>query len=425
MADGLETIVQRMVDAGEPEENIATVIQHFKAQAPSVARPTLDPSLSRLWGKPVVPPPQSDAPVEPNLPTQLVHGMASLAEPHDVADMAGLLIPGGGGAAVSRLVSPIVKGAAKYGGAAVELGTSLLPAKARGALRMLSELNPTSWNSPLTVAGREGRAVAAAQRFNAQPLAQQMEQFPAVPAPTPARTAMPPYHPQTPFHEQPLYRQMDRLPDVPAPATTRSAEPPMVAPPDPVVPTASHAPSPVPQSGGLSAADRASLVKQGFAPQTIAKIEAQIAPAASHTPVSAPPVAPVASHPLTAPRVDVGAEAVAKAEGLTKQGVRDVTGPIYGEQPGEAAPVFPESAYQRMAGKMRPMHPSPGDPAGDAAAWASRLDYANQARDPKSLSQLISMMRAWRDVHMAIPAAVGGGLTVRELVRKRLQAGSQ
>ena len=33
MPDQLQTIVQRMIDAGEPEENIATVIQHFKTQA--------------------------------------------------------------------------------------------------------------------------------------------------------------------------------------------------------------------------------------------------------------------------------------------------------------------------------------------------------------------------------------------------------
>src|SRR3990167_2849541 len=32
MPDQLETIVQRMIDAGEPEENIATVIRHFKTQ---------------------------------------------------------------------------------------------------------------------------------------------------------------------------------------------------------------------------------------------------------------------------------------------------------------------------------------------------------------------------------------------------------
>lgn len=33
-ANDLQTIVQRMIDAGESEDNIATVIQHFKAQTP-------------------------------------------------------------------------------------------------------------------------------------------------------------------------------------------------------------------------------------------------------------------------------------------------------------------------------------------------------------------------------------------------------
>jgi hypothetical protein len=131
----------------------------------------------------------------------------------------------------------------------------------------------------------------------------------------------------------------------------------------------------------------------------------------------------VASHPLTAPRVDIGAEAVGKAQGLTKQGVRDVTGPIYGEAPGEAAPVFPETPYQRMRGKLLAMHPNPGDPAGDPAAWAARLEYANQAGDPKSAAQLITMMRMLRDTHMAVPAAVGGGMVLRGRLMDRAREG--
>lgn len=38
MPDQLQSIVQRMIDAGEPEENIATVIQHFKTAAPEPAK---------------------------------------------------------------------------------------------------------------------------------------------------------------------------------------------------------------------------------------------------------------------------------------------------------------------------------------------------------------------------------------------------
>ena len=35
MADDQRAIVQRMIDAGESEENIATVIRHFQSQPPA------------------------------------------------------------------------------------------------------------------------------------------------------------------------------------------------------------------------------------------------------------------------------------------------------------------------------------------------------------------------------------------------------
>lgn len=43
MPDQLESIVQRMIDAGEPEENIASVIREYKPQekAPSMAAPAV------------------------------------------------------------------------------------------------------------------------------------------------------------------------------------------------------------------------------------------------------------------------------------------------------------------------------------------------------------------------------------------------
>jgi hypothetical protein len=41
MPDQLQTIVQRMIDAGEPEENIGAVIRHYKAQG--TAQPTAQP----------------------------------------------------------------------------------------------------------------------------------------------------------------------------------------------------------------------------------------------------------------------------------------------------------------------------------------------------------------------------------------------
>lgn len=43
-----EAIVQKMIDAGEPEENIATVIQSFKSKAPEVKTPDITPSQDTI-----------------------------------------------------------------------------------------------------------------------------------------------------------------------------------------------------------------------------------------------------------------------------------------------------------------------------------------------------------------------------------------
>lgn len=50
MADDLQTIVQRMIDAGESEDNIATVIQHFQSHTPST--PQTFPLDGRMPYKP-------------------------------------------------------------------------------------------------------------------------------------------------------------------------------------------------------------------------------------------------------------------------------------------------------------------------------------------------------------------------------------
>lgn len=400
MADNIQTVVQRMVAAGESEDNIAAVIQHAKTLAafnPEQSRQT----LARANQQPLPPTPTLGDEFTPQkMGDRALSGLKGEAEgfaggiaapvaalgygvlhPVDAAKGAAVGVAGAGAVAADAVTHPSQTwDAAKHVAMTIASDPEHIGQVAGGldaALATPSLLKVASGT-------RLGSAVSAG-------VSDAANKIPGVRA---ARAAWA--------------------------SAAPAAEAPTVA--APTSGTLRMAPAETAAPSGLSAADRASLVRQGFPEAAIAKIEAQLAPAVSHTP--APVVAPVPSHPLTAPRVDVGAEAVGKAEGLTKQAVRDATGPIYGEQPGEAAPVFPESAYQRMAEKMRAMHPNPGDPSGDATAWDARLNYANQSRDPKSLSQLVSMMRAWRDVHMAVPAAAGAGLTVNALVRKRLQEGT-
>lgn len=98
MADDLKDIVQRMIDAGESEENIGTVIAHFRQQKP-VATP--DQIRQERFG-------QVDAPADGYTgPTTFMGGfmqpiidttaraIEGVANPHSAADFLGLMIPGG------------------------------------------------------------------------------------------------------------------------------------------------------------------------------------------------------------------------------------------------------------------------------------------------------------------------------------------
>lgn len=91
------------------------------------------------------------------------------ALPRHGVDLAGLLLQQETGEALMhRLVmpalAPVIAGAARYGGATADLLTSLLPTKARAAIGILRDLNPSSWNSPLTIAGRDARAATQLAR---------------------------------------------------------------------------------------------------------------------------------------------------------------------------------------------------------------------------------------------------------------------
>lgn len=130
---------------------------------------------------------------EGDQPSALRSALTPLAHPSSAGDFASLLLPNEAGASImGRMVEPLAAGVKKYGGAAVDAATSMLPTRAMNGLRILGKLNPTEWNNPLTVAGREGRTTAASQAFNDLPLAQQMDKLPPTPAPMPARASQAP-----------------------------------------------------------------------------------------------------------------------------------------------------------------------------------------------------------------------------------------
>lgn len=89
MPDPLETIVQRMIDAGEPEENIATVIRHFKTQP-------AQPPQERSWTDTVV-----DA--LPMAGGSLGGLLGAAGGP--LTAMGGAALGGGGGEAFKQLIN--------------------------------------------------------------------------------------------------------------------------------------------------------------------------------------------------------------------------------------------------------------------------------------------------------------------------------
>lgn len=380
----------------------------------------------------------SDSPDEQDWKAKLNDAMQSAAHPQSLGDLASLVIPSDAGALVGRSLGPAKQAIAKYGGAVVDVGTSLLPARARSALGVLRTLSPTEWHSPLTVAGREARGVAATRAFNDLPLAQQMDRLP-MDAPGPlegGRTADPRYQPQTPFHERPLAQQMDRLPATTGVIRTRTATPPMQPQtpfnerplyqqmeqlPQTPAPMPAHGPeppnlmlgretatptatAPPPQAvapegaGGLSAADRAALVKQGYPPEVVAKIEQQMAqqgmarPAVSHQPVATASEPP---NPLAQPRIDVGAQRVGREAGMTTDEVRQAAGPVLDEARGEASPILPQQALNSIIDNMRKLAPG-----------AEREAYVARATSGKSKWQVENIRRTLEHLGLIAPVAV-------------------
>lgn len=108
--------------------------------------------------------------------------------------------------------------------------------------------------------------------------------------------------------------------------------------------------------------------------------------------------------PLKAPRVEIGAERVGKAAGMTKEEVRVLTGPVVGEAVGAASPVFPQKAFDTIYAKMRAM------PRGGP----ERMAYAAAAKGEKAMSQVETIRRTLEAAGLVVPAAA-----IAEAIRRK------
>lgn len=185
----------------------------------------------------------------PDALDKLNAALEPLAHPKTPGDFTGLLLPSGGAEVLGQALAPVGRWAKRgldaagdlVGGAVGMAAHAALPSAITTPAKMLikgwSSINPSEWNSPLTVAGREGRAQAKILDFNAKPLAQQMGQLPDTPAPVTTRGAAPPYMPPQAappaFNDKPLYQQMQEMGEPmkgPLAESTRTAMPPYKAP---------------------------------------------------------------------------------------------------------------------------------------------------------------------------------------------------
>lgn len=297
MPDELKPLVQRMIDAGESEENIATVIKHFGQQPPQLSAVSNEEPGTFAGGFV-----QSLKDQGREVLAGLKPMLESAAHPQTAGDFSQLLMPSG---AIGVGATGAAKGAEMLGDAA-----HATRAPIGGAISAVGR--------GVEAAGKAttlpGRYIGLGTLYN----------HPIVGA---AEIAGPPLMKAT-------GRLMQRTGKMIAPAAEVAAET------APQVAQAATEAAPA----GLSAADRALLIKKypGLDP---AKVEQQMSGQLRMVP----------SHesPLQQPRVDVGAEQVGRGQGLTKEQVRSQTAPILGEAPGEASPIFPQQTLGKIVDAVK------------------------------------------------------------------------
>lgn len=176
-------------------------------------------------------------------------------------------------------------------------------------------------------------------------------------------------------------------------------------------------------TGSLSAIDKATIARK-YPGLSFEKVEAALAQQqppktppgmirGSLKPITVAPESPMqppADNPLQQPRIDVGAEVVGRQNGLTKEAVRQQTGPLFTEAPGAASPVVPQTPFDRMHDKLKAM--GPGNPEREA--------YVQAAGDPKTAGQLEIMRRTLERNGLSVAAATSMAEAIRRQVMARL-----
>jgi hypothetical protein len=199
-------------------------------------------------------------------------------------------------------------------------------------------------------------------------------------------------------------------------ALERSGTPPLASP---AAPTGPHMDRSVPvQPSALTQQQLRERIFQGSGTPPVTPEKPMIGVTSQAAPVGQPPITvapespmqPPADSPLQQPRVQVGAEVVGRQNGLTKEAVRQQTGPLFTEAPGSASPVVPQNPFERMHDKLLSM--GHGNPERDA--------YVQAAGDPKTAGQLEIMRRTLERNGLSVAAATSMAEAIRRQVMARL-----
>lgn len=366
--EALNPIVQRMIDAGESEDNIATVIRHYKAQAsvPTAVSPSepgtfmggaaqsIRDTMSKV-GSGIV---QGLNPL-PALKGILNNGTDALPyQPNDTPSSA-----------VARLKAHDAPGGPSMMEAAKSLSDPETGGRALGNIGqvLIAGRLVSAAQNPAARAGA-GKALGMVGDFDLS---------------------------------HPLKSTIGKV----AEALQRSGE----------TPPAAQVPAPLTPPAAPAALSDLELAKQEVAagrlpPSAIAAIEkAQQSPRTPPGMVRGQlrPVAASPESPLQQPRMQVGAEVVGRQNGLSKEAVRQQTAPILNEAPGEASPVFPQKPFERMHDTLKAL------PRGSA----EREAYVKSAADPKTAGLLEAMRRTLERNGLAL-----GGMTSAEALRRAVMA---
>lgn len=121
--------------------------------------------------------------------------------------------------------------------------------------------------------------------------------------------------------------------------------------------------------------------------------------------------APAQRHLVDPQRIDIGAEKVGRAHGMTKQEVRNIATPVVGEAQGEASPILPEEPLKRIIDTLKGL-PKDGP---------EREAYVARATSGKARGQVENIRRTLEHLGLIVPVAAVGGAALKDAILGRMR----